>query len=97
MRRKHLLEKFLCIARIVYRYWYIDIGRYWYWTRLGYLQVMRGHRSWQELAEAIGCSRRRQKPVGLLSDPMGVSLLAGYGFDFGYGYGFGTAIKADRV
>nr|WP_311451353.1 hypothetical protein [uncultured Porphyromonas sp.] len=34
MRRKHLLEEFLCVTRIAYRYWY--------WTRLGYLQVVRG-------------------------------------------------------
>ena len=36
--------------------------------------------------------------VGLLSDLLGVSLLAGfgfgYGFDFGYGFGFGHGYKS---
>ena len=45
-------------------------------------------------------TERRQKPVGLLSDPMRVSLLAGFGygygydFDFGYGYKSGSGVTA---
>ena len=30
---------------------------------------------------------RRQKPVGLLSDLLGVSLLVGFGFGFSFGFG----------
>nr|WP_311144568.1 hypothetical protein [uncultured Porphyromonas sp.] len=41
-------------------------------------------------------TERRQKPLGLLSDPMGVSLLAGFGFgyDYGYGYKSGSGVTA---
>ena len=37
------------------------------------------------------------EPVGLLSDLLGVSLLAGFdfGFDFGYGFGYGHGYKSD--
>ena len=56
---------------------------------------MRRHRNWQELAEGdrkvVEGKRRRQKPVGLLSDPMGVSLSQALATTLA------TAIKADRV
>ena len=42
---------------------------------------------WQE-------GQRRQKPVGLLSDLLGVSLLAGFDYDYGFGYGFGYSYKS---
>nr|WP_311144811.1 hypothetical protein [uncultured Porphyromonas sp.] len=32
--------------------------------------------------------------VGLLSDLLGVSLLAGYDFDFGFGFDFGHGYKS---
>ena len=34
------------------------------------------------------------EPLGLLSDPMGVSLLAGFDFGFGFGYGFSHGYKS---
>ena len=37
---------------------------------------------------------RRQKPVGLLSDPLGVSLLADFDFGYGYGYDFSYSYKS---
>ena len=61
---------------------------------------MRRHRNWQELAEGdrkvVEGKRRRQKPVGLLSDPMGVSLFAGFGFgyDVSYSYKSGSGVTA---
>ena len=54
-------------------------------------------RAGEELAEE---TERRQKPVGLLLDLLGVSLLAGFGygygydFDFGYGYKSGSGVTA---
>ena len=57
---------------------------------------MRRYRSWQELAEGdrkVARGIERLEPVGLLSDPMGVSLLAG--FNFGFGYDFSHGYKSD--